>query len=242
LEYGIFDGLYLTVSEQVIFQMNTQSLDLYTGAAWNSGLHGLGDPTFTLAKRLHDSDDDGFYADSAVSLFPYLGRAQAAGFGQSGNDLNSGWQTIIALPLIYRLHDAGGHADEVEVNFQLTRYFGGVVSGSQAQYSTLIQPNWDGTIVFTDRYHLNSSWFLEPRLIVTTPVTFRNADQTSGAVDRTYRADAYAAPILHVGYLPKKWFLIDAYVEYLSSYTSEDNGESFSTQETTAGLELAAEF
>lgn len=244
LAYGIVNGLRASVADTYLFDQQSEATAMPKNTTSTSDSHGFSDPTISVSERFIDAEE-GFSADASASFVPGLGRALAAGNGQSGNDLSSAWNATASLPMYYRL-PVFGFSDEVEVNPSVTRSFGGVTSGSTSKTSTLTSSYWSGAVAFTDRFHINSSWFIQPGVTVNIPYSYRNVNQTAGAVDTYQTVDLYASPTLNIGYLPRDWIMIDATLTYTdqgaSAYPATGSSTSSQTAQTYVGLQVQLAF
>jgi hypothetical protein len=245
LAYGIVDGVRAAVSEGGLIDQHLQSTNQNTGAVSGADARGLSDPTFTLTGRFLEAADDGFSADAAAAFTPPLGRARTAGNGQSANDLAGGWSASVSVPVYYRLH-TDGHANEFELAPAVTRSFGSVASGTGDALSILTSSEWIGSLAFSNRFHVNDSWYVQPGLTMTMPYTNRTAPQTAGAGDTFHKTAYNAAPNFHVGFLPESWLLLDASVSYsaqgITDYPPVAAYNYNQTQQTFCELEFQATF
>jgi len=243
LSYGLTDGLRLGVTETELFSQHTQVTNQLTGVTTTEDANGYSDPTVTIAQRMHDSSDEGFYADAVLSATPALGHALSATGAQTGNDVAGAWNTTASVPLYYR-HGLSGFANEVGLVPSLSRSYGGLSSGQTPNTSTLTSPCWYGAVLIEDRFHFNRSWFVEPGVSINIPYSYETASQSLGATDTQQQVDLNASPSLTVGFLPVDWIMLSASVTYIDrgtdTYPAAGTGSSVDSQQTygTVAMQL----
>jgi hypothetical protein len=248
LAAGLFGGLRIAASETELFQQKIQSTNLMSGVVTNSNSEGFSDPTVTLSERFRDSRDEGFFLDGSVNATPHLGRALAAGNGQTGNDLSSGWTAGASLTGYYRWYTGFDREfpNEFSVSPSATRFFGGVASGASLPSSTLTSSYWSGSVAIEDRLHFNRHWYVQPGVTLYMPYTYETANQTPGAMDTSHTTQFYAAPSATIGFLPSDWILIDAMIAYSNNtsnaYPATGSSTSAQTAQTYAALQVQVAF